>query len=61
MIHYVTCYYQDGDEIKYQAISKSDVPSFVEKYQNSSYILVCDPRERVNTTYIYGKIQNQAS
>lgn len=59
--HYVTCYYQDGIEIKSKALSKSDVLSFVEKHQDSPCIIVCDPLERVNTIYEYGRIPKQAS
>lgn len=61
MIHYVTCYFQEGNDIKFKAISKLDVPSFVIEHQNSPYIVVCDPRERINTIYEYGEIKNIAS
>lgn len=61
MIHYVTCYYQNDEEIICKAISKLDVPSFVKSHQNSPCIVVCDPRERINTIYEYGEIKKVAS
>lgn len=60
MVHFVTCYYQLGDEIKAKAISKSDVQTFVQEHQESPCIIVCDPLERINTIYEYGRIPRQA-
>lgn len=62
MEHIVTCYWQDATgKMKYQSVSKSNVPQFIELHKNVPHLIVCDPRYRTNTTYQYGKIQNAAS
>jgi hypothetical protein len=62
MNHFVTCYLQQANEvISFKAISKCDVPQFIEEHQHVSTIVVCDPRMRSNTTYQYGKIKKMAS
>ncbi|MFS0783440.1 hypothetical protein [Bacillus sp. 1P06AnD] len=61
MNHYVTCYFEEGNETKYVAISKCLVPQFIEEHHSYASIQVCDPRNREITTYEYGEIKKQIS
>lgn len=63
MSHYVTIYLQQEDNYQVipRVVSKCHVPQFIGEHTHVPCLIVCDPRERTNTTYVYGKIQRIAS
>lgn len=57
----VTCYlYNNGDLVDFKAVSKSTLAEFIERNKQIPKIIVCDPRNRENSTYNYGEFKVKA-
>ncbi|MEK5217763.1 hypothetical protein [Psychrobacillus sp. FSL H8-0487] len=56
--HYVTLYLQEDSYISTKVLTTKEVPQFIEKHKSFHTILVCDPKNRTQTSYEYGIIKN---